>query len=367
MIRVRASEPIRKKGIELGVDDTLPEIYRKTYLNLALSEGFGSGFVIKSERLIQTAATSLVITNQHVIADADQPRVSFDHDETQYLGHILFSDRRLDLAILEIRASVPGLTLNATSANIQDVFAVGYPSMNQDGSYQETHGNISNPCLHDRELTKESTHGDDCWVKHTAAIDPGSSGGPLLTKAHEVIGVNTAILTQLHDAFLAVPATAIQKAIQDAELFREKRTDATWLADQLKDRCRKFNGELSSTSSDHTLLVSFISNSLMAEQGNQAYQRLVENIPGASQQVIPSFFKDPAYTLRASLVMALRYLYETRGGVAKDEQCTRLNPNDDVTKSDATVRIMISLQRGSDVELVWMLEHGAWRLRDYNP
>lgn len=138
----------------------------------------GSGFVID--------ASGLILTNAHVVAKLDKVEVSFA-DGKRYAGRVIGRDGRTDLAVVRIDAErpLPVLRLAASSRRPLGtrVYALGNPMGNP---FSVSSGIVGG---YDRAY-------DVAWpvnfIQHDAALNPGNSGGPLITEGGEVIGINTA-------------------------------------------------------------------------------------------------------------------------------------------------------------------------------
>ena len=153
-------------------------------------ESLGSGFIVDSK--------GYIITNNHVIEKADKIYVKLSTDpDSQDLGrpaHVVGFDKATDLAVIKIDTSSPLPTVklgNSDSTQVGDwVEAIGSPF-----SYSQTvtAGIIS---AKNRTVEKGASGQFQHFIQTDAAINPGNSGGPLLNMNGEVIGVNTAIITE---------------------------------------------------------------------------------------------------------------------------------------------------------------------------
>jgi S1-C subfamily serine protease len=152
-----------------------------------VTKGTGSGFVWSED--------GLIVTNYHVVQDADAMRVIFpDKDRSSYETHDWMAYPDKDLAVLYIKA--PKSKLHpievGTSHDLQigqKAFAIGNPF----GLDQTlTVGIVSALGREIESATKRPISG---VIQTSAAINPGNSGGPLLDSAGHLIGVNTAILS----------------------------------------------------------------------------------------------------------------------------------------------------------------------------
>lgn len=143
------------------------------------SHGMGSGFIVD--------ASGVIITNNHVVADADQVLVRLE-DGTEYNATDWKTDPRSDVAIVRIKPHgvLPTVKLgDSESCEIGDwVLAIGSPFGLQS---TVTAGIISAKGRGQGILERED------FLQTDAAINPGNSGGPLLNLDGEVVGINTAI------------------------------------------------------------------------------------------------------------------------------------------------------------------------------
>lgn len=159
--------------------------------------GEGSGFLVTED--------GLVATNYHVIEGAYLAHVVFA-DGTKYaVEGIAASLPRSDLALLKIQGErLPALKLgeNELPPVGSRVYAIGNP---QGLTNSLSDGLVSGH----RELDDKIT-----YLQTTAAISPGSSGGPLLSKEGRVLGLTTASIRGGQNLNLAVPVRALKDAIQ---------------------------------------------------------------------------------------------------------------------------------------------------------
>jgi len=150
------------------------------------TQSLGSGFVILYE------GEKLVITNQHVIADADTIEIS-DNEDNTWTATVIGSDDVLDVAVLRLEGDTSELsTAILGDSDIVELgdwaIAIGSPL---GLSYTVTLGIIS---ATGRDIKKPSGIGSfSNLIQTDAAINPGNSGGPLVNAFGQVIGINTMI------------------------------------------------------------------------------------------------------------------------------------------------------------------------------
>lgn len=176
----------------------------------------GSGFIIDAD--------GLVVTNNHVIAEADEISVRLS-DGTQLKAVLVGRDVKTDLALLKVepKGKLPALKWgNSETARVGDwVLAIGNP-FGLGGSV--TAGIIS---ARGRDINAGPY---DDFFQTDAAINRGNSGGPLFNMAGEVIGINTAIYSPTGGSVgigFAIPSTLANRVIK--QLAEYGRTRRGWL------------------------------------------------------------------------------------------------------------------------------------------
>jgi serine protease Do len=145
----------------------------------------GSGVIVDSK--------GYIVTNRHVVEKADRIRVRLQDDPpgVQHDAKVIGSDQETDLAVIkiEVEKGVPTAKLgNSDSMQVGDwVLAVGSPF---GLSATVTAGIVS---AKGRNIVPNRQF--QSFIQTDAAINPGNSGGPLVNMDGDVIGINTAILT----------------------------------------------------------------------------------------------------------------------------------------------------------------------------
>ncbi|MBV9602189.1 MAG: trypsin-like peptidase domain-containing protein [Chloroflexi bacterium] len=174
-------------------------------------QGVGTGFLYDAD--------AHIVTNDHVVQDAAQLLVTFK-DGTATPGEIVGRDPYLDLAVIRV-GSPPGgiqpVTLgDSDTLRIgQTALAIGSPL----GLQQTlTQGIVSAVRLPDQDPSSGAIDLPAGAVQTDAAINPGNSGGPLFDTTGNVIGVNTAILSQSGGSQgigFAIPINVIKRVVPD--------------------------------------------------------------------------------------------------------------------------------------------------------
>lgn len=173
------------------------------------SDKVGTGFVLDKG--------GLVATNLHVVAGESAIRIRL-YDGTQYpVMQIAGLDPARDLALLRIAPTkdLPTLKLgdsDAMSAG-DPIFAIGNPLGVFD--YSVTAGLISQvrPVCGQQDIAALHCKQELTVLQISAAISPGSSGGPLFNQFGEVVGITTAIITAGQNINLAVPGNYLKPLV----------------------------------------------------------------------------------------------------------------------------------------------------------
>ncbi|MEL6920711.1 MAG: Do family serine endopeptidase, partial [Pseudomonadota bacterium] len=174
----------------------------------------GSGFVIDAEE-------GIIITNNHVIADADSVVANFN-DGSALDAEIIGRDPKTDIAVLKVNPSEKALKAvpfgNVEVTRVGDwVLAIGNP-FGLGGSVSV--GIVS---AFGRDINAGPY---DNFIQTDAAINRGNSGGPLFNMAGEVIGINTAIISPSGGSIgigFSIPADLAQNVIAQLREFGETR------------------------------------------------------------------------------------------------------------------------------------------------
>jgi S1-C subfamily serine protease len=154
----------------------------------------GSGFVISTD--------GYIITNNHVIEDADVIRVAFAGGE-EMTGALIGADPSTDIAVIKVYGGDLKTLQFANSDLIepgQIAIAIGNPLGLQ---HTVTAGVVS---ATGRSLRATNGRLIDDIIQTDAALNPGNSGGPLVNSEGKVIGVNTAVISSAQGLCFAVSA-----------------------------------------------------------------------------------------------------------------------------------------------------------------
>jgi serine protease Do len=350
---VRVSPPERlRRFFELGAART-DDADVARFFHAQASGGFGSGFVVvRRKRGVRHA---FVVTNRHVIADAEDAEVTFSNGTSYAHCRIVYVHPTADLAVIALPDAAPfafGLDpARGAPMDRQTVIATGYPALGGIPSFQTTEGKISNAAI------------EGGLIQHTAPIDPGSSGGPLTDARGKLVGVNVSMARGRQNANFAVPASAMIEAVDAAVDAVQHESDAAFLRTRVTTACDKLAAELASKHTNGHAMLDLISIGLVAEQGppSLVFARS-HTTPELSAEFGDMFTKSPldAYRVSIGYRIALRAL--AGGGVPPGARCTAINPTDAASIASASaVRVLVPTARGA-MELAFGWDRGAYRV-----
>jgi serine protease Do len=183
----------------------------------------GSGFIVDAEN-------GYIVTNNHVIKDAEDVRVTFHDDETLE-AEIIGRDEKTDLAVLKVQTKkkLTAVTFgNSDSLRVGDwVLAIGNPF--------GLGGTVTAGIVSARQRDINSGPYDD-FIQTDASINRGNSGGPMFNIDGEVIGINTAIFSPSGGSVgigFAIPASLAKPVIN--QIVQYGRTRRGWLGVKIQN------------------------------------------------------------------------------------------------------------------------------------
>jgi serine protease Do len=176
------------------------------------TNSLGSGFIIDT--------AGVVVTNNHVIADADEINVIMN-DGTKIKAELVGVDKKTDIAVLKFKPVKPLIAVKFGDSDKlrlgEWVIAIGNP-FSLGGSV--TAGIVS---ARNRDISQGPY---DSYIQTDASINRGNSGGPLFNLEGEVVGVNTLIISPTGGSIglgFAVPSKTVAGVVNQLREFGELR------------------------------------------------------------------------------------------------------------------------------------------------
>lgn len=181
----------------------------------------GSGFLV--------SADGYIVTNNHVVAEADAIRVTMDQNgkTKDFKATLIGADEETDLALLKIDGSgLPYLVFgNSDALKVGEwLLAIGNPfgldHTVTAGILSATGRNIRSGPF-------------DNFLQTDASINPGNSGGPLLNMSGQVVGINTAIIASGQGIGFAIPSNMAARIID--QIKDGKKISRGWIGVTIQD------------------------------------------------------------------------------------------------------------------------------------
>jgi serine protease Do len=183
----------------------------------------GSGFIIDT--------AGIAVTNNHVIADADEVNIILN-DGTKIPAEVIGRDKKTDLALLKFKP--PAVALKAVQFGDSDALRLGEWVV-AIGNPFSLGGTVTAGIVSARNRDINSGPYDN-YIQTDAAINRGNSGGPLFNLNGDVVGVNTAIFSPTGGSVgigFAVPSKTVVAVIDQLRQFGEARRG--WLGVRIQE------------------------------------------------------------------------------------------------------------------------------------
>lgn len=270
-------------------EKTASTLFSNSYMSAARKlrqghGGFGSGFLYRADN-----GNLYIITNKHVVRDAKSVQLTFKvegGDKTISNCNVIAKSDSMDIAVVEFPATETGFVpLSFDADRVVDgtsVWSAGFPGLGDEPAWQLGNGVVSNDNLVNMELT-DSVH--IAVIQHTAQVDPGSSGGPLLVlkenskdksvalKEYKVVGMNTWKAFHRENANFSLMTKDILKVVNNigATSASMKNNDEVGFQNQVEKFIESFNKSSIEMST-------FISNKMATSLSEDQLTAMIKNI-----------------------------------------------------------------------------------------
>lgn len=331
--------------------------------------GFGSGFVY-----VASDGNNYIVTNRHVVSEAATINLEFDKGDGSQVSYkncpIIAISEDIDLALVGFpdgaKPFKEGLSfVDGDRDDGEEVWSAGYPGLGDTPSWQLGKGNITNAKAKISELADPAV---TTLIQHSAQIDPGNSGGPLLiadkkaSAKYAVIGINTWKARDRQAANFSIPAAAIEKFIS-ASL--DKTAARLSPAQALEGRCRDLVGTMLKDEA-YKSLARYISYSYVAKDGKVILEDVLETAPTAARDYIAAVFVGVSPIEGIRLAIAYKIQKALESPKDKDGKSSHLpftfaaiDGNPDSDAAPVPVRFNVD---SKEITLTWTREYGLWRL-----
>lgn len=361
-------ESIARKFEDANYKD-LGEIFR-SFAN----GGHGSGFVF-----VDADGENYVITNKHVVANSETVTLEFIEKGTSKIVHeacpIIYTDDNIDLAVIKFPNNEKvydksfRIETGKQSEGIE-IWSAGYPGLMGKPMWQFSKGNITNEEAYIDELMSADI---SYLIQHSASIDPGNSGGPLLLKdknndEYSIIGINTWTVSNRQNTFFSLPASNIPSLIEKAKKIISLKNNSDSLRILLEKQCNIFASEMNSDNPQWSKIDHNISYLYVAEKGWDSFLKIVNERSSENNKLLEKRFFNysPIEAMRLAILIRMweKWDYLKKEKITISFEGINLADKDQVVPGK-TVRTNY-LINGKPHELVWFFEHGHWRISNYD-
>mgnify|MGYP001218410184 CR=1 FL=1 len=183
----------------------------------------GSGYRSSSGSGVVLTADGYIVTNHHVVENSSKVEITLS-DKRELVAKIVGIDRNTDLALLKVEAR----NLNPVSFGNSDLVEVGEWVLAVGNPFNLTStvtaGIVSAKARNINILG--NAYAIESFIQTDAVVNPGNSGGALVNTRGELIGINTAIITERgsYEGYsFAIPANLVRKVVEDIRQYGSVR------------------------------------------------------------------------------------------------------------------------------------------------
>jgi serine protease Do len=324
----------------------------------------GTGFVYRASN-----GRNYILTNFHVISLAHTLTVSFeklDGEKTVYSDlTIVAADEEMDIALLAFAGGQnpfsQGLAfMNRAVQDGDDVYSAGFPGFGTTMLWQLGRGIVSNSFVRIPDPDDE-TKVFGPFIQHTAQIDPGNSGGPLLIQTpgvptgFAVAGINTVRARYRQAANFAIPMDRVRSFLEASLRPPTAGDDLT----RLNARLEAFVEGLGATKAVYPHIADYLSNACVGENVEFAWDELKEKATATTRRsIIEMFNRSPVDGMTHFVAWLIENNLRPRSGAIS------ITTEAVVPAGDGKYTVTFNAN-GKTVDSEWVNEYGIWRIRTF--
>lgn len=329
-------------------------------IDLFLRGATGSGFVIAGAN-----GNYYIVTNYHVIQQAHTLSITFESQDNSKKKYenltVIAVDEELDLALLAFSSNdKPSSGLIFVTRRVEegeDVYAAGFPALGITPLWQFSRGMVSNAsATFAKSLNDETLMGP--YIQHTAQIDPGNSGGPLLVvqrnaaSGYAVAGINTLSASRRQAANYAIPAASAVKFIS-AAINQKPETYKAALEEQID----RFLKGLNQNKAVYPHIAEFLSSVCVGENAEYA---MAEMFDKGSSTLRRAFIEKCEESVVGAMGYAVAWTIEND----IREQSSINAVLKEIIGDGEEYTVVFTINK-KDVSSVWIREYGNWRIKSF--
>ena len=206
-----------KRHVNTSTQNLPKEMFKDPFFKKFFGDQFGNQF--KQNRVQRSLGSGVIIakngyivTNNHVIENAEEITVTIGNDSTEYNAKLIGKDSDSDIAVIKIEATnlSPIKFCHSKELEIADViFAIGNPF--------GIGSTVTQGIISALNKNKVGINRYENYIQTDASINPGNSGGALVDSRGALIGINTAIISKSggnNGIGFAIPVAMVQDVVQ---------------------------------------------------------------------------------------------------------------------------------------------------------
>lgn len=323
-----------------------------------LQGSFGSGFVYEGSN-----GKKYVITNRHVVISGDTVTIQFEKDDGTYDEYkdlpVLAIDDDLDVAVIELPSTAKKSAISVKTTAVSDgddVWTAGFPGLAGKPAWQFGKGSVTNSSARIDELVPSSI---TTIIQHSAQVDGGNSGGPLLIKdsgtslGYRVVGINTWKAANRENTNFAIPMKAVKNFVDN--VIAKKNTSG-----KIENRVEKFNTSIANKDETFGSMSRFISNDMISSLSSKTFLNIVNTASSDAQEIIlANFIIDPLEGIRYAIAAYVWNSFRRRGELMAYTTSTPEAVED-------AYSVSFTIEGKDPFVSTWIKEQGLWKISDFN-
>lgn len=330
------------------------------YINSYLKGSFGSGFVY-----VDANGNNYIITNRHVVSQADTVSIEFEDSKSdtmiKYEGLTVAAlDENIDLAVLKFKDNAKPFKRGIPVSTVplkdgQEVWSAGFPGLAGEPVWQLGKGTVTNANAKIKELLDPSI---SSLIQHSAEVDGGNSGGPLLISSknsigYEVVGINTWKAFNRQNTNFSIPAKLINTMINKANNPSDSIDFST-----IQNHSEKFVNILNNDKEDFTSIVKYISDELTLNNGKDDFIAAIRYAYSDDRSIIVNAFRSsPIEGLRYAVAYQLWKKYSVKNNPDKFLSQKFVKLEESIYMTELTAE---GLKK--TISVSWINEKNSWRI-----
>lgn len=332
---------------------------------------FGSGFVY-----VTPDGKNYIITNRHVAQFAKTVNVDFineDGSKTVYEGlTIVALGKELDIAVLAFPEGVKpfklGLSFETRKVNDGDsVWTAGFPAFEGKPAWQFGTGTVTNNSAAIESMVNPEI---TTVIQHSAQIDSGSSGGPLLVKnenavsGYTVIGINTWKATKRQDTNFSIPAKAMKQFVDDAIAGKYKGTDNP---EEVSKQAASFAETIAKRDATYADVFNFISMEYIHQFGAKTFKEVLNECPRSTFSDISSAFVygSPVDGFRYAIAWKIWNEFHLMNSNRDNETVPTFKSPEKMEGTERYKVIYTLPYKDGSADIEWINEYGTWMIYSF--